>query len=115
MPGRRAPSQRAHTERMRPVDPRLLRYASAARVFFALGGLAGQSLSANLITMYLFFETVTLMSMPLVLHDRTKESIRAALKYLLEQQGYEVERQVELPIYWYVDKLRTEGIVLRMV
>jgi multicomponent Na+:H+ antiporter subunit D len=48
----------------------------------SLGGLAGQSLSANLITMYLFFETVTLMSMPLVLHDRTKESIRAALKYL---------------------------------
>lgn len=31
----------AHTRAMRPVDPRLLRYAAAARTFFALGGLAG--------------------------------------------------------------------------
>ena len=28
------------------------------------------------------------------------KSYEAALKYLLEQQGYKVERQVELPIYW---------------
>ncbi len=48
----------------------------------SLGGLAGMDLSANLITMYLFFEMITLLSMPLVLHDRTQESIRAALKYL---------------------------------
>ncbi len=48
----------------------------------SLGGLAGMDLAANLITMYLFFEMITLLSMPLVLHDRTKESIRAALKYL---------------------------------
>lgn len=66
---------------------RYLEHGGREESFFAwfllsLGGLAGQSLSANLITMYLFFETVTLMSMPLVLHDRTKESIRAALKYL---------------------------------
>ena len=48
----------------------------------SLGGLAGMDLAANLITMYLFFEMITLLSMPLVLHDRTQESIRAALKYL---------------------------------
>ena len=39
-------------------------------------------LSKNLITMYLCFELLTLLSMPLVLHDRTQESIKAALKYL---------------------------------
>ena len=66
---------------------RYMEHAGRETSFYAwfllsLGGLAGQSLSANLITMYLFFETVTLMSMPLVLHDRTAESIRAALKYL---------------------------------
>lgn len=48
----------------------------------ALGALAGMDLAGNLITMYLFFELVTLCSMPMVLHDRTEESIRAALKYL---------------------------------
>ena len=48
----------------------------------SLGGLAGMDLARNLITMYLFFEMITLLSMPLVLHDRTRESIRAALKYL---------------------------------
>ena len=29
-----------------------------------------------------------------------ESAYEAALKYLLEQQGYKVERQVELPIYW---------------
>ena len=48
----------------------------------SLGALAGMDLSKNLITLYLFFEALTLLSMPLVLHDRTQESIRAALKYL---------------------------------
>lgn len=48
----------------------------------SLGALSGMDLSANLITMYLFFEAITLLSMPLVLHDRTAESVRAALKYL---------------------------------
>lgn len=52
--------------------------------FFLLsqGALIGMDLAANLITMYLFFELVTLLSMPMVLHDRTEESVRAALKYL---------------------------------
>ena len=48
----------------------------------SLGALMGMDFSANLITMYLFFELVTLLSMPMVLHDRTEESVRAALKYL---------------------------------
>ena len=46
------------------------------------GVLAGLDFSGNLITMYLFYELMTLVSMPLVLHNGTKESIMAALKYL---------------------------------
>jgi multicomponent Na+:H+ antiporter subunit D len=38
--------------------------------------------AGNLITFYLFFELLTLSSMPLVLHNRTKEAIMAGLKYL---------------------------------
>lgn len=53
-----------------------------AFMLLSLGALVGMDVSKNLIAMYLFFEFATLMSMPLVLHDRTQESIRAALKYL---------------------------------
>ena len=48
----------------------------------SLAALMGMDLSRNLITMYLFFEMITLLSMPLVLHDRTAEAVRGALKYL---------------------------------
>lgn len=48
----------------------------------AEAALMGMDLAGNLITMYLFFEMITLLSMPLVLHDRTPEATRAALKYL---------------------------------
>lgn len=48
-----------------------------------LAALHGLSLSGNLVTMYLFFEMMTLVSMPLVLHTQTHEAIMAGLKYLL--------------------------------
>ena len=38
--------------------------------------------AGNLITFYLFFEMLTLSSMPLVLHNSTREAIMAGLKYL---------------------------------
>ena len=43
--------------------------------------------SANLITMYLCFEMVTLLSMPLVLHSLSNESVFAAKKYLFYSLG----------------------------
>ncbi len=46
------------------------------------GVLVGLDFSGNLITMYLFYELMTLTSMPLVLHNGTREAIMAALKYL---------------------------------
>jgi len=39
--------------------------------------------SSNMITFYLFFELLTLTSMPFVIHERSRESVMAALKYLL--------------------------------
>lgn len=47
-----------------------------------LSALQGLSLSGNLATMYLFFEMMTLVSMPMVLHSQTHEAIMAGLKYL---------------------------------
>ena len=52
-----------------------------------LGCIYLLSLSGNLLTMYLMFEMVTLASMPLVMHSKTKESKKAALKYLFYSLG----------------------------
>ena len=52
---------------------------------------------------YKFFSDITGVAMKVhsKYHSGLLESAyEAALKYLLEQQGYKVERQVELPIYW---------------
>lgn len=52
---------------------------------------------------YKFFSDITGVAMKVhsKYHSGLMESAyEAALKYLLEQQGYKVERQVFLPIYW---------------
>ncbi len=49
----------------------------------SLGALLGLSMSGNLVTMYMFYEMMTLGSLPLVLHEKTKQSIAAGVKYLL--------------------------------
>lgn len=48
----------------------------------ALGVLQGLGLSGNLVSFYLFYEWMTLMTVPFVFYSRTRESIRAARKYL---------------------------------
>ena len=52
-------------------------------VYLVTGGvLAMLCLSGNLVTFYVFYELMSLVSMPLVLHERTHEAVMAALKYL---------------------------------
>ena len=46
------------------------------------GVLIALDFSGNLITLYFFYELMTLVSMPLVLHNGSKEAIMGALKYL---------------------------------
>lgn len=46
------------------------------------GVLTGLDFSGNLVTMYLFYELMTLVSMPMVLHNGSREAIMASLKYL---------------------------------
>lgn len=47
-----------------------------------MGVLIALCFAGNLITFYLFFELLTISSMPLVLHNRSREAIMAGLKYL---------------------------------
>ena len=48
-----------------------------------LGALTALCFAATLVTMYLFFEAVTLLSLALVLLERSKEAVAAAIKYLI--------------------------------
>lgn len=46
------------------------------------GVLLALDFAGNIVTYYLFYELMTLLSMPLVLHSKTKEAIMAGMKYL---------------------------------
>ena len=48
----------------------------------SMGALIAECFAGNLVTMYLSFEFLTLTSLPLVLHERTREAVAAGLKYL---------------------------------
>ncbi|MCR5507705.1 MAG: proton-conducting membrane transporter [Lachnospiraceae bacterium] len=58
-------------------------------VFYVLTliSMTGICLSRNLLTMYLFYEMMALMSLPLVLHDQTKEALSAGRKYIFYSMG----------------------------
>ena len=47
------------------------------------GVLNGLALSGNLVTYYLFYEAMTLLTVPLVLHNMDKEAVAASIKYLI--------------------------------
>ena len=48
----------------------------------ALGVLQGVGLAGNLVSFYLFYEWMTLMTVPLVFHIRSTSAVRASRKYL---------------------------------
>jgi len=47
------------------------------------GILIGVASAANLLTLYMFYELMTFMTLPLVMHSQKRESIRATISYLL--------------------------------
>ena len=51
-----------------------------------LGALMGLSFSGNFMTMYLFYEMMTLLTLPLVIHSGTAQAMQAGYKYL----GYSI-------------------------
>ena len=46
------------------------------------GTLNGLVFAGGMVTYYLFYELMTLLSVPLILHNRSKEAIKGGLKYL---------------------------------
>ena len=69
-----------------------MEHEGGERRFYALFMLVFAMLQAldyagNMLTMYLFFEFVTLASAPLVLHSLSRDAVMAALKYLFYSMG----------------------------
>ena len=50
---------------------------------FTLAALMGLSLSGTIVTFYMFYEAMTLLSLPLVTHTQTREAVAAGIKYLI--------------------------------
>ncbi len=47
------------------------------------GAVLGICCAGNLLTMYVFYEAMTLVSFPLVLHEQSPEAFAACKKYLI--------------------------------
>ena len=64
---------------------RSLKEHAQTRYYFcfaiAIFGAIGVALSANLLSMFVFFEILTVSTYPLVIHDQSEEAIRAGHKY----------------------------------
>lgn len=54
-----------------------------ALYLISLGILMGLCFSGSIITFYMFFEGMTLLTMPMVMHSGKKEAVAAGLKYLI--------------------------------
>lgn len=50
---------------------------------FTLAALMGLSVCGSIVTLYMFYEAMTLLSLPLVTHTQTKEAVAAGIKYLI--------------------------------
>jgi len=65
---------------------RALKEHAQTRYFFyfalAIFGALGVALSANLLTMFVFYEILTISTYPLVIHDQSPEALSAGRKYL---------------------------------
>jgi len=64
-----------------------MKHEDRVKAFFTFytmtyGITLGVAFSANAVTLYLFYELLTLITTPLVYHHQTKESRKAAMKYL---------------------------------
>ena len=55
------------------------------QVFFmtVLSALIGQCYAASMVTLYVFYEMMTLLSVPMVMHERTPQAVAAGIKYLV--------------------------------
>ena len=66
-------------------EPALTRFHAC--LCLTMAGTIGVAFSANLITLYLFYEFMTIITYPLVAHAGTAEAVRGGRRYLAYQLG----------------------------
>ena len=60
-------------------------HEASYQAFFmtVLSALIGQCYAGSMITLYVFYELMTLLSVPMVVHERTPQAVAAGIKYLI--------------------------------
>jgi len=48
-----------------------------------LSALVGQCYAGSMVTLYVFYELMTILSVPMVVHERTPQAVAAGIKYLI--------------------------------
>ena len=97
-----------------------MRHAARQNGFLAFytitfGVTAGIALSGNMLTLYMFYEMLTLVTVPLVMHDLSDEAVRASRKYLYYSLGgaaFAFIGMVFLIVYGMTLEFRPGGILL---
>ena len=78
------------------------------------GITVGIAFAANLVTMYFFYEFLTLVTLPIVMHGMKEKSIFAGRKYLLYSiggAGFAFMGMIVLSVYSGVNKFRLGGFM----
>ena len=79
------------------------------------GVTAGIALAGNMLTLYMFYELLTLVTVPLVMHEMSRESARAGRKYLYYSLGgaaFAFIGMVFLIVYGMTLDFRPGGVLL---
>ena len=97
-----------------------MRHADRQNGFLAFytmtfGVTAGIALAGNMLTLYMFYEMLTLVTVPLVMHDLSREAVRASRKYLYYSLGgaaFAFIGMVFLIVYGMTLDFRLGGVLL---
>lgn len=97
-----------------------MRHADRQNGFFAFytmtyGVTLGIAFAGNLLTLYMFYEMLTLVTVPLVMHDLSREAVRASRKYLYYSLGgaaFAFIGMVFLMVYGVTLDFRPGGMLL---
>ena len=82
-------------------DPSLTRFHAC--LCLTMSATIGVAFSANLITLYLFYEALTIITYPLVAHAGTPEAIRGGRRYLAYQLGAGIAFLLPAIVLTYVE------------
>ena len=83
------------------LDPKVTRFHAC--LCLTMAGTVGVAFSANLITLYLFYEAMTIITYPLVAHTGTPEALRGGRRYLAYQLGAGIAFLLPAIVLTYVE------------